>query len=54
MARQIVIEERDSLYQTYRLLLGKMMKDCPQPLVDAYGAIEGLLGKVETYVNVKL
>jgi hypothetical protein len=37
---------------TYRNLLGDMMEHNPQPLIDAYGAIEGLLEQVEAYVKV--
>lgn len=37
---------------TYRSLLGKMMEVNSKPLVEAYGAIEGLLEQVDCYVKV--
>ena len=37
---------------TYRSLLGKLMEHDSEPLVEAYGAIEGLLGSVQSYVKV--
>ena len=38
---------------TYRSLLGKLMEHESEPLVEAYGAIEELLGSVQTYVKVR-
>lgn len=44
------IKDRD---QSYRSLLGKLMEVQPQPLIEAYGAIEGLMEQAECYVNVR-
>ena len=49
---QVGLEEQDPSELTYRSLLGKLMEQMSQPLVDAYGAIEKLLGEVEAYVTV--
>ena len=46
------MEEKDPSEMTYRSLLGKMMEINSKPLVDAYGAIEGLLEQVDSYVKV--
>ena len=46
------MEEKDPSEMTYRSLLGKMMEINSKPLVDAYGAIEGLLEQVDSYGKV--
>lgn len=51
---QVGLEEKDASEETYRGLLGKLMQDDSKPLVDAYGAIESLLGGVDSYVNVSM
>ena len=39
------MEEKDASEETYRGLLGRLMQEDSQPLVQAYGAIESLLGR---------
>lgn len=49
---QVGLVEMSPTEITYRSLLGKLMEHDSEPLVEAYGAIEELLGSVLTYVKV--
>ena len=51
---QVGLVELSPTEATYRSLLGKLMEHDSEPLVEAYGAIEGLLGSVQSYVKVHM
>ncbi len=51
--RQVGLDEVSPTEATYRSLLGKLMKNDSGPLVQAYAAIEGLVGEVDVYVKVR-
>ena len=50
---QVGLHDLSSTEATYRSLLGKLMQQQSKPLVDAYAAVEDLLGGVQSYVNVR-
>lgn len=54
MSIKVGLEEKDSSEESYRGLLGQLMQDKSQPMVDAYGAVESLLSNVNVYVNVRV
>ena len=51
---QVGLVELSPTEATYRSLLGKLMEHDSEPLVEAYGAIEELLGSVQSYVKVSV